>query len=130
MFLFFSVSFCVCLACCESCWRRDIGIAFPVMSATMSSFCDYVSFSITTQPRFILLGPNIDHGGYISARYVSPDVTSFSWCYWVKFLGLGPFLHYHTTEDHYIWSTYWWWRVCVSQSVDFNLCQFFMIWTT
>ena len=37
----------------------------------------------------------------------------------VKFLWLGHFLHYHTTEVHHTWSTHWWWcvhvrRLCVT----------------
>jgi hypothetical protein len=37
----------------------------------------------------------------------------------VKFLWLGHFLHYHTTEVHHTWSTHWSWcvhvrRLCVT----------------
>ena len=44
-----------------------------VQSIIASSFCDKVCFSINTQPRFTICSQHIDHGGYISARNVSPD---------------------------------------------------------
>jgi len=39
----------------------------------MSSFYD-ISFSITIKPKLALFGKYIDHVGYISASYVSPDL--------------------------------------------------------
>ena len=62
-----------CLACDE---RRDIHIAFPVAvtALTMSSFGDWVSFSITIQPRLTMYGPHIEHGGYMSDGQVSHDL--------------------------------------------------------
>jgi hypothetical protein len=49
-------------------------IAFPVTATaalTISGFRDYISFSITIQPRLTILGPHIDHGGYMSVGHVS-----------------------------------------------------------
>ena len=45
----------------------------------MSSFCDYVIFSVT------ILGPHIDYGGYLSARHDSPDIDLIFMVYWLKF---------------------------------------------
>jgi hypothetical protein len=42
---------------------------------TMTSFRDEEdSFSIFIQPSLTIFGPHIDHGGYMSARHVSPDL--------------------------------------------------------
>jgi hypothetical protein len=68
-----------CLTCNISCWKTDI--AFP-----MSSFCDLISFSITIQPRFTILGLHIDHGVCISPKHVSPDIDLIFRVYWLKFM--------------------------------------------
>ena len=53
----------------------ETGIAFPVTVLTMTSFRDEEdSFSIFIQPSLTIFGPHIDHGGYMSARHVSPDL--------------------------------------------------------
>ena len=45
---------------------HDISIASPAetMVLIMSSFCDYISFSTITQPRFTIFDPHINNGGY------------------------------------------------------------------
>jgi len=52
------------LTCYKAHWRLDIGIAFPAVTAlAMSSFCDYINFSIAIQPRFTIYGLPFDYGG-------------------------------------------------------------------
>ena len=66
--------------------KPDIGIAFPSVVVTVltpSSFCGYISFSITIQHRFTILGPHIDNDVYISARHVPHDLDLIFMVYWL-----------------------------------------------
>ena len=61
-------------------------IAFPLVVVTVltpSSFCGYISFSITIQHRFTILGPHIDNDVYISARHVPHDLDLIFMVYWL-----------------------------------------------
>ena len=51
---------------CFSLVCHDISITSPAetMMLIMSSFCDYISFSTITQPRFTIFDPHINNGGY------------------------------------------------------------------
>ena len=72
--------------CLESRWRWGIHIALLVAvttALTMLSFCDYVSFSITIQPRLNIFSSHIDYGRYLSAGHVSPDLDFVFTVYWV-----------------------------------------------
>lgn len=64
-----------CLACDKSRWRWDMDIAFLGATAalTMSSFCHKVSLSFTI-PKNTILGSRIDHGIFMSAMHVSPEL--------------------------------------------------------
>jgi len=48
--------------------------SFPWSTDFASSFCDWVSFPITIQPRLTILGPYIDDGGYMPDWHFSPDL--------------------------------------------------------
>ena len=52
----------------------ETGIAFPVTVLTMTSFRDEDSFSIFIQPSLTIFGPHIDHGIFMSAMHVSPEL--------------------------------------------------------
>ena len=51
----------------------ETGIGFHVTALT-SFFGDYISFSVTIQPRLTILGSHIDHGVYMSTRHMTPDL--------------------------------------------------------
>ena len=62
-------------------YRKHIAFLAVATALTMLSFCNWVSFSITIQPRFTMLGPHIDYGLCMSARHVSPDLDlNFTVC--------------------------------------------------
>lgn len=53
----------------------ETGIGFHATPLTMTSFFgDYISFSITIQPRLTILGSHMDHGVYMSTRHITPDL--------------------------------------------------------
>lgn len=53
----------------------ETGIGFYVTALTMTSFFgDYISFSVTIQPRLTILGAHIDHGVYMSTRHMTSDL--------------------------------------------------------
>jgi hypothetical protein len=63
-----------------------IKILFSYITSNFCHFCViWANFSITIQPILTIFHPCIDHGGYMSARQVSPDLDltgpSWSWSY-------------------------------------------------
>ena len=72
------------LKCAKQYWhlicRFTSGIAFPVAVTALPKFLwlEYIGFSITIQPRLTMLGPHIEHGGYMSGT-CHLILTSFSW---------------------------------------------------
>jgi hypothetical protein len=96
---FFNVFFCCC-----SVFGGDLGHSTVMLHnyvLTMSGFCFQINFSITIQPRLTIFGPHIDHGQYMSARHVSPDLelifSLMTLLYLCQVLVIRLVSHYHTT---------------------------------
>ena len=51
-------------------------------------YCDYISFSITIQPRFILNNTHIDHDGYMSAKHMLLDLDLIFMVNYIKFTSI------------------------------------------
>ena len=80
----------LCIKFPQAEWKvTDTGsviLAHWASSLKMPSLCDNLSFSITIQPRFTILGSHIDHLGYISSRHVSPVLDHIVMVYRLLYL--------------------------------------------